>query len=392
MIYMTGTDSILDRLPADFFERYYEKEVLYIPSTNDHFNNVLSVKELSDYLDRADIIYPSVRLVQNGKELSKNDYTLNQVPIGHQKVNGVIDTERMMHYFNNGASIVIQGGQRTFNGITKLSRQLSEKFQAPIQANLYITPDKSIGFNPHWDTHDVFVLQIEGTKTWHLYDFEIKLPTKSQAHKGQKVTVPKTQSLELKAGDILYVPRGYVHDAIANDGISAHITMGILAYTWERLFKDTIEKLHEVEDFRNAVFINDPDFETKLAEKIELLKEHLPRLNYEATKKSLQDIQKKRQPPGFKNYFSSLVHKKEINIDSELFINEGLFINIKQQESGISVSFSGKTILVTGDAEAAVSFMLQKKAFKVAELPGPLNDDSKIVWVKKLLAEGLLYI
>jgi ribosomal protein L16 Arg81 hydroxylase len=389
---MDGLDFILgDIKPEEFFKAYYEQKVLHVTGGKEKLNNVLSVQELSAYLDRADIFYPAVRLVKNGKELPKKAYIINQVPIGQEKVNGVIDTGRMMHCFNNGATIVVQGGQHYFQGITKLGKQLSSAFGCPVQANLYITPDRSVGFNPHWDTHDVFVLQVHGTKTWHLYDFQIKLPTKSQPYKGQEITVEKTSTLQLAAGDMLYVPRGFVHDAIANDGVSAHITIGILAFTWERLFREAFEKLYTAEPFRKAVHIDAPDFESRLQEKFEALKTYLPELNYVAARSALKAVQEKRQPPGYKNYFGSLLKKNAIDDNSEIALNKGLFIHLQKSANSITIAYAGKKIIFPKKAETAIDFILQHEAFIVSELPPPLNAPSKIVLVKKLVEEGLLY-
>ncbi len=166
----------------DFFNTYHEKDILHIKRNDEqYYQDILTPREISDYLERQDIFYPSVRIVKNGKEIPNGEYTLKSTPIGHHRKDGIINTDKAFSLFNNGATFVIQAGQRYFNNLSHCSLELSQKFNSPVQANLYITPNKSQGFNPHWDTHDVFVLQISGTKTWHLYGFEKELPTKNQS-------------------------------------------------------------------------------------------------------------------------------------------------------------------------------------------------------------------
>lgn len=388
---MAILQDLLGKTSVDtFFSEIYEKKILHVPAGRG-FEDVLTSAEISNYLDRDDIFYPAVRLVKNGKELPLKDYTIDNVPIGHQKKNGLINTEKMMRLFNSGATIVIQGGQRYFSGITELGKNLSDIFSSPIQANLYITPKKSIGFNPHWDTHDVFVLQIEGSKTWHLYDFEMRLPTKSQAFKGQKLKIEKTQTLQLKAGDFLYVPRGYVHDAIADDGVSAHITIGVLAFTWERFFREAMNELQNHESFRKRVPLNSHEWDFHLQQKIGELKELLLKLDYAKTKAGLEAIQTERQPPGYKNYWRSLLKKDEINATTLIAVNSGIYFKTSVFNNAVHYSFNGKTVFMPLFVKPVMEYIFLHKQFTVGELPNNLNEAGKITLIKKLVTEGLVY-
>ena len=389
---MASLDTLLGGLSSqEFFDNYYEKAVLYVPGAISRYNEVLTAAEISDYLDRDDTFYPAIRLVKKGKELPQNDYTLSNVPIGHQKKNGLIHPEKMMRLFNNGATIVIQGGQRYFTGVKALAKNLSDIFASPIQANLYITPDKSIGFNPHWDTHDVFVLQIEGSKTWHLYDFEVKLPTKSQPFKGQPLKAEKTQTLQLKAGDFLYVPRGYVHDAIADDGVSAHITIGVLAFTWERFFKEALTQLQDHEAFRKRVPLKAENFHDLLQEKIRELQGMLPNLDYDKPAELLDGIKKERQPPGYRHFWQSLLLKNDIQATTEVARNLGFDTAVSADDDTVHIIHNGRKVSLPLHSKAAVEFIFDHEYFTPMDLPGNLDEKSKIFLVKKLVEEGLLY-
>ena len=62
----------------------------------------------------------------------------------------------------------------------RFCRDLADELGHATQCNAYVTPPGSQGFAPHHDTHDVFVLQVDGHKRWNIYEPLIRLPLKSQ--------------------------------------------------------------------------------------------------------------------------------------------------------------------------------------------------------------------
>lgn len=102
-----------------------------------------------------------------------------------------------------------------------------------MQVNVYLTPPSSRGLDIHYDTHDVFVLQVSGVKHWAVYGEAIHYPLAHQKREG-KITDPGEAQIdvELKPGDCLYIPRGFLHGAETVERESAHLTIGILSYTW----------------------------------------------------------------------------------------------------------------------------------------------------------------
>jgi hypothetical protein len=71
--------------------------------------------------------------------------------------------------FDRGKTVILTAMQCRWGPVAALCRRLEERFGCPVHTNLYLTPLGAQGFDPHYDTHEVFVLQIEGTKHWRLY-------------------------------------------------------------------------------------------------------------------------------------------------------------------------------------------------------------------------------
>lgn len=375
----------------DFFNTYHEKDILHIKRNDEqYYQDILTPREISDYLERQDIFYPSVRIVKNGKEIPNGEYTLKSTPIGHHRKDGIINTDKAFSLFNNGATFVIQAGQRYFNNLSHCSLELSQKFNSPVQANLYITPNKSQGFNPHWDTHDVFVLQISGTKTWHLYGFEKELPTKNQSFVSKDYKKEPIQTIQLSPGDFLYVPRGYVHDAMADDGISSHITIGILSFTWARYFNEIFPQLEEFKEFREAVPFWKGDLSGLIQEKTESLRQKLSELNFSKGIERLNKSYYAAQPQPVHNYFESIRNISRVSADTALALNEGVIFQFVKKESSYELHLLGKAIQFPEVLKPAVDYIFSQKKFTLKLLPGDTEAVKELI--TQLIREGVVYI
>ncbi len=106
----------------------------------------------------------------------------------------------------------------------------------PVQVNAYITPPQNTGFSDHYDVHDVFVVQVAGSKTWRVRPPVLRHPLRSQPWENRKAAVqeaatrPPLLETTLEPGDVLYLPRGFIHAATARGAVSTHLTIGI--HTW----------------------------------------------------------------------------------------------------------------------------------------------------------------
>ena len=121
--------------------------------------------------------------------------------------------------------------------------QLTEAFEASLgfraSVNMYHTPGSgSVAFAPHYDWNDVFVLQINGSKEWSVWEPVVALPRSDelriQDEQLKAALGAPTMNLVLTPGDILYLPRGYPHAARnLQQETSTHLTVAVHAYVYE---------------------------------------------------------------------------------------------------------------------------------------------------------------
>lgn len=157
---------------------------------------------------------------------------------------GRATADRVWAYYKNGCSVRILNPQTFIPQVGMMVATLQELFGCMVGANVYLTPPDSQGFAPHYDDIEAFVIQIEGKKHWRVYsprsDKEV-LPRFSSQNFTQEELGEPLLDVVLNAGDIMYFPRGFIHQANTVPGEhSLHITLSSYQrHTWT----DILEKM-----------------------------------------------------------------------------------------------------------------------------------------------------
>lgn len=177
-----------------------------------------------------------------GKEIPESMYVETYFSFGRIKKR--IIPHKFCSYINDGASIVLNKMQEKCIFINKICNVFSKHTSCVTNANSYAARGGSGTFNMHWDTHDVYAIQLIGKKRWKIYPPTFHDPLVNQKSKGF-TDRPKVPCMDviLEEGDVLYIPRGWWHDATPIDNQETfHIAVGI--------FKNTIV------DYLNWVVLN----------------------------------------------------------------------------------------------------------------------------------------
>jgi len=221
-----GSDGPLDFLvapvtPASFFGNHYKQAPLLCTGREpDRFAPLLTLEQLDTFLDTADLRADMVALARSGHMLDSSLF------VG---ATGRVIPSAVAEEYLNGATIIFQHLQDSFEQLGDFCRGLEALFSAHVQTNVYLTPPGAQGFAPHADTHDVFILQLAGAKNWRL-----------RGHPAEDFT--------LRPGDSVYIPSGLVHEAwSAGDSPSLHITVGVIAKSWAELLAAAVAELAESE-------------------------------------------------------------------------------------------------------------------------------------------------
>jgi quercetin dioxygenase-like cupin family protein len=184
------------------------------------FRDLLDV-DVVEQLVAAPARRPMIRLVRGGSPVPFVEYGAS-LRLGGVLVDDVVDVSRVMQSVAGGATVVLQSLQHSWPPIGRFCDVLRQETGHAVQANCYLTPPGSTALARHRDTHEVLVLQIEGSKAWE---------------------VDGLGAFALEPGDVVYVPRGTAHEAAAQNGLSLHLTIGILATTYRTVLHRVVDDL-----------------------------------------------------------------------------------------------------------------------------------------------------
>lgn len=135
---------------------------------------------------------------------------------------------RLAKYLNDGATVVLNRVEAHSLRIKELCLDIASFASAHTIANGYFSTASTPSFGKHWDTHDVFAVQLLGRKRWQLFAPTFDLPVAGQTSKNFKNDCPPVASMDviLTPGDVLYVPRGWWHEVRALNEPTFHVAIG----------------------------------------------------------------------------------------------------------------------------------------------------------------------
>lgn len=295
----------------------------------------------------------------------------------------------MLAEFERGATIVLQALHLNWPPLAAFSRALEAELGHPVQANAYFTPADSQGLPVHHDTHDVFVLQVSGRKRWLVYDPVLELPLRRQ-HYRPELGEPgdAVEDVVLDAGDTLYLPRGWLHQAVTSDTDSLHLTVGVNVQTWHDAFKAALESCADDVEFRRSLPAGGEGGEALL----ELLRE---RLRPDEVARRARDRLVRSRRPIRDRQLAQLRALDGLTLESEVERRPTILALVAERDGDgrVALEFEGKTLVFPEHVRADVEFLAAVDGpIRPADLPGALDDESRLVLVRRLVREGFLTI
>jgi len=384
--------SLIAPISADrFLAEYWENKPLFLKRGSESFyGHLLCQKDVEHIVSSTDLRHPAMRLAKHGSYLPPRTYTTS-FNYGDDAFTGIPDIGIVSAEYRSGATVVLPALDRNWEPLQLLRADLEDRFDHVAHMNAYITPGNAVGFSPHYDTHEVFILQIAGKKHWRVCEPPLRLPHESQPFipAGYTPTEP-ILDIELTAGDLLYLPRGYIHAAMTSDVHSIHITIGISIYTWVELLLELVSASKQSEVFRKGL---PPGFASREDVK-SIVKSTLPELIDQLGKLSDVDVIMEsftRRLKAKRVATRPAFHADErvIGLDSNLKVLDTKY-QVSQENGSIEVEFDGKRILLPGYVKEVLNSICTLGSFTVRDLPANLDDETKLVLLRHLQLEGFV--
>ena len=225
--------------PDDFFGRQHSRRrPMLFRGPAERFSSLLGWDDLNRIIRARNLKPPQLKLTADGQGFLGTDLLSRSYGLGWRTLHTVgerIDGHSLTRHLQNGATLIVDSIGTLHEPINALIAAIEASLGAHATANLYVSYRRRRGFTTHWDSHDVYVLQVRGSKDWRLFGEARPAPTEFDVAPNLLPATRPVWSGTLNSGDLLFIPRGWWHDACIpeeRDGEgSIHLTAQLQQYT-----------------------------------------------------------------------------------------------------------------------------------------------------------------
>lgn len=217
----------------EFFADYYGRKHLHIEGGARKFERVMSWHILASLLNQTAIwSSKSLMLVLDNDVVPAKAYCAPATSRDGQEILRP-DAGKVMALLRRGASLVTNDIDSLTPVLSGVANAMENRLAGKVQSNLYCSWKQHQAFGSHFDTHDVFAIHVAGEKLWNIYETRMDDPIAHPKFKsyGQEWHDRNrggiAQQVLMKPGDLLYLPRGLYHDAMATSDGTIHIAFGV---------------------------------------------------------------------------------------------------------------------------------------------------------------------
>jgi len=371
-----------------FFQKNWGKlGVKITASDRQRFQHLFSWEKLTELLNFHEKEYPTFRLAYDKEVLNPSD------------------NNKLVQHCRKGATLIIDRVHQKIPAIAELVSGIQYDFGLghKAQVNTYCSWPGVQGFDCHYDTHEVFILQVEGNKEWFVFDDTIGHPLESRHfNEALPPEIDPYIQTTLEPGDILYIPRGHWHYALANDQPSIHLTLGINCHTGVDFLEWLTNELKQEQELRQ----NLPTSITSLNSDILInyvdnlttrLKQHIA--NNNLGQKYADYLASRQNIPSNYSFPEQVgVGLKQINYETVLRWPryQRAFVNFISEENKYQLRVGSKEIKLKGIPESFINNLLAYQQFQAQQADEWLAGydwelDTKPL-LNQLVMEGVLFI
>lgn len=364
------SDLINPLTPQKFFDEYQGKTAVQLPGRRRRFTTVFSWMEFNRLLDMTTVWSDTtMKVVLDGRELTPKEFCSG---VASREGHSVMQPEpkRLKLFLEQGATVVLDLAERLSEGLAAVADTLQAALGAPVSCNIYCSFEQHRGFPAHFDTMDVFALQIDGEKTWRLYEGRFENPIEQPGYNYS--SLPRSHHEDAKGallgesvmtpGDVLYIPRGQYHEALASRNASLHLSFGVTEATGQDFLNILVNSLRDDALFRAAL----PHFDNPRAhiEHLEKLCARLEEIGAGADSSNrMRDYQRRRAMRTLQPHFTL----PERNIDSVFWVRI-LGITVTKNDTGHVIDCDGEQVEIDAEHASIIDWIQQRNLFSRVEL------------------------
>lgn len=376
--------------PRRFCAKYWGKCPLHIIHGNsDHYRRLVSLAEIEQYLSVDELfVRHSVTTPFRGEgPTDEPPFCLSELfeRLAQGKPLRLRRLETLLH---PAAPIIA------------LLRDMETMLQHPkASLSCYIAPPSGLGLGPHHDETEIFTLQIAGAKRWRLFH---KVTADQPRIYEPAEMGDATHEFSLEAGDLLYVPGGYVHDvSVLSSEPSFSVTIVFEPFRWRTALDLLVARLHQTSAFIEPLpagplleDVRGDAFSREFKARIAMIREELAKLTEDELADALAARHLQRMTLPADDRLGSIFQLDKIGLDTRMEKSPKVACRLVRSDDRIRLVLPGGYTLQAGaGAERAIQDILASKApFRVSDMHRCLSAPAKVALAKRLVGCGLLRV
>ncbi|GET37009.1 cupin domain-containing protein [Microseira wollei] len=368
---------------SEFFQHNWtSKAVVIYGEGKKKFTHLFSWEKLNYLLNYHKLKYPDLRLALDEKVLNESD------------------NDNLIKLCQSGATLIVDQIHKLIPEVTQFAAEIKYDLGYSTQVNAYCSWPGRQGFSCHYDTHEVLILQVDGKKQWYVFTDTIKYPlTDQKSTSFSPREVDPYLSCTLVPGDILYIPRGHWHYAVALDEPSLHLTLGVHCKTRIDLLEWLVSELRQKEEWRKSLplpvetaLVKD-SVDTLIQDLNQLLASHNIREYFISYFENIVKPSARYSFP-YQAGFNIFPHGSETQFKNPKL--QRVRISEIPDGSGYKIIAAGKEITLRGVPESFVRKLFSQDFFTGTDVMNWLPDfdwESDIVpLLSSLVTEGIIFV
>jgi ribosomal protein L16 Arg81 hydroxylase len=257
--YIASLAELLDpTTPEAFRADYLHEKPLHVRGRPEKFAAILDWADINRMLMMDVWTQQTLQLHIDTNRVPPAAYCVNAANRDHQPVLRP-DPDKVRELIGRGATLLLNEIETLAPGVLAIVETIQRDLGAKSSVNLYYSHRERKGFDSHCDRHDVFALQIFGSKRWSIYRGQLDKPIEHAIFQNvpqaeyDRLKGEVAEVVEMNPGDLLYLPRGKFHDALTTSDVSVHLSVS----SNEPLGLDWLTQLWNLA-------VRDPEFRTVL--------------------------------------------------------------------------------------------------------------------------------
>ena len=364
--------------PARFFAEHWERQPVVL-ARSDAFDELFALRNFDAVVTQAEASVSAVRTV-DGKSDALAVSEVGRVPNVHA----------LRDAWHRGYTLVAKFLHRYWPALGRYCQALEAVLHHGVGVNAYFSPPRAQGFGAHGDGHEVFVVQSYGSKRWRVYEPPGPRPLDGQTFDLEVLGEPIIDC-QLRAGEGLYIPRGFPHVVVSGDEASFHLTLSVKPRTLGSVLADAVALL-QTRDPRFAETVpvgwrNDPGLADALVQLGQAATD--PATIAAVVERARRDRWALAQP-GADGHFLRQCELEAIDEHTTVAVRGRMPCEVSVELTTATIHFPGRSLALPSSCIEALRRLATLEPVTVASLPGPLDAPGRRTMVTTLVRAGLL--